>query len=62
MDDRWTTVVPQNSDKDLLFQGTNDGIRGISWNDLGVVKHVELLGGVTSGVEHDGLLPSWMVW
>jgi hypothetical protein len=26
------------------------------------VKHVEFLSGVTAGVKHDGLLPSWMVW
>ena len=25
------------------------------------MKHVELLSGVTAGVEHDGLLPSWVV-
>ena len=26
------------------------------------MKHVELLSGVTSGVEHDCLLSPWMVW
>ena len=26
------------------------------------MKHVELLSGVAPSVEHDGLLPSWMVW
>jgi hypothetical protein len=26
------------------------------------VKHVELLSGVTSGIEHDSLLSSWVVW
>ena len=26
------------------------------------MKHVELLSGVTAGVEHDRLLPSWMIW
>ena len=26
------------------------------------MKHVELLSGVTAGVEHDGLLSSWVVW
>jgi hypothetical protein len=26
------------------------------------VKHVELLSGVTAGVEHDSLFSSWVVW
>ena len=25
------------------------------------MKHVELLSGVTAGIEHDSLLPSWVV-
>lgn len=46
----------------LLFQSTDDRVGGISWNDLRVVKHVELLSGITAGVEHNGLLSSWVVW
>lgn len=46
---------------ELLLEGTNDRVRGISWNDLGIVKHVELLGGVTPCIEHDSLLSSRMV-
>jgi len=46
----------------LLLQGTDNRVGGVSWNDLGVVKHVELLGGITAGVKHDGLLSSWMIW
>jgi hypothetical protein len=45
----------------LFLEGTNDRVRGISWNDLGVVKHVELLGGVAPCIEHDSLLSSWVV-
>jgi len=26
------------------------------------VEHVELLGSVTAGIEHDGLFSSWVVW
>lgn len=26
------------------------------------MEHVELFGGVTTGVEHDSLFASWMVW
>ena len=51
--------IPDNG---LLLEGTDDRVGGVSWNDLGVVKHVELLSGVTPGVEHNSLLSSWMVW
>src|SRR6188768_3458589 len=36
-------------------------VRCISGNDLGVVQHVELLCGVTAGVQHNGLLASRVV-
>ena len=52
----------QISTDDLLLQRADNRIWGVSWNDLGVVEHVELLGGVAAGVEHDGLLSSWVVW
>lgn len=45
----------------LLLEGTNYRVRGVSWNNLGVVKHVEFFSGITAGVEHDSLLPSWVV-
>lgn len=48
--------------EDLLLQGADDRVGGVSWDDLGVVKHVKLLGGVATGVEHDSFLSSWMVW
>lgn len=45
----------------LLLQRTDDSVGGISWNDLGVVKHIELLGSVTASVQKDSLLSSRVV-
>ena len=55
----WFHLTPT---KDSLLQGSDNRVGGVSWDDLGVMKHVELLSGVTAGVEHDGLLSSWVVW
>ena len=55
-------MVPSNPTADLLLQGTDNRVGGISWDDLGVVEHVELLSSIAAGVEHDSFLSSWMVW
>lgn len=47
---------------DLLLHNTNYRVGGISWNNLGVVEHVELFSGVATGVEHDSLFTSRVVW
>lgn len=39
----------------------DDGVRSVSGDDLGVVKHVELLGGIATSVQKDGLLASGVV-
>ena len=55
----WFHQIPTEN---LLLQGTDNRIWGVSWNDLGVVEHVELFCSVTAGIEHDSLLSSWVVW
>lgn len=45
----------------LCLDLANDRFRCISRNNLGVVQHVELLGGITAGVQKDGLLASRVV-
>lgn len=45
----------------LLLDGTNDSVRRIPEDDLSIVKHVELLNSVPSGVEDDSLLSSRVV-
>jgi len=47
---RQTTMVPLSSYEDLLLESADDRVGGISWNDLGVVKHVELLGSIAACV------------
>lgn len=46
---------------DLCLDLANHGVSSISRNDLGVVQHVELLCGIATGVEKDGLLASRVV-
>lgn len=52
---------PPFESSNLGLDLANDRVRGVSGNDLGVVKHVELLGSITAGIEQDGLLSSGVV-
>ena len=45
----------------LLLEVTDYRVGCISWDNLGVVKHVEFLSGISSSVQENGLLASWVV-
>ena len=54
-------VEKHNYCNDLCLDLANDRLRCISRNNLGIVQHVEFLGGIATRIQKDSLLASRVV-